>query len=103
MAFDPEDYEELVGGASPTDSRKLTASELRSFIERIERVALEIRAAQDDQKEIYAEAKARGYDVPTMKRIVALRKKQADEIAEAETIESMYREVLGLPSMGGIE
>jgi uncharacterized protein (UPF0335 family) len=100
MALDPEDYEELVGGSSPTDSYRLTAGELRSFIERIERVALEIRAAQDDQKEIYAEAKARGYDVPTMKRIVALRKKQADDIAEQEALEGMYREALGLPPLG---
>lgn len=100
MASDLDDYEELVGGSSSTDSYRLTANELRSFIERIERVALEVRAAQDDMKEIYAEAKARGYDVPTMKRIVALRKKQADDIAEAEALEAMYREALGLPPLG---
>lgn len=77
-------------------SYKVTADQLRQFIERFEHLDAERRDIVDQQKEVMAEAKGCGYCTKTIRKIVALRKKQADEIAEEEAIEAMYREALGL-------
>ncbi len=75
---------------------RVTADELRQFVERIERLDAEIKDLNEQKKEVKAEAKARGYDVPTIMKIVALRKRDADDIAEAEAVEQMYREAMGM-------
>lgn len=74
----------------------IAQDELRQFIEQIEAAEAEKADCADRVKEHYAEAKARGYDVKAMRRIVALRKRDRDELAEAEAIEQMYREALGV-------
>lgn len=74
----------------------VTADELRQFIERAEQLASEKRDIADQEKELFAEAKGRGYSVKTMKRVIALRKLKADELSEQEAIETMYREALGM-------
>jgi uncharacterized protein (UPF0335 family) len=74
----------------------VTAEELRQFIERIETQNARISEETEDRKEIYAEAKSRGYCTKTIRKIVTLRKKRADQIAEEEAIEALYRETLGL-------
>lgn len=79
-----------------TDQYKITADELTQFVERIEALNAEIADISEDRKEVFAEMKGRGYCTKTIRKIVALRKKQADEIAEEEAIEAMYREALGL-------
>jgi uncharacterized protein (UPF0335 family) len=79
-----------------TDSYQVSAEELRQFIERFERLEAEKRDIAERQKEVMAEAKGRGYDTKAMRRIIALRKKTRDQLAEEEAVEAMYREVLGL-------
>lgn len=79
-----------------TDSYTVTADELKSFIERAEQLASEKKDVADQEKELFAEAKGRGYSVKTMKRVIALRKLKADELAEQEAIEAMYRDALNM-------
>ncbi len=79
-----------------TDSYQVSAEELRQFIERYERLDVEKRDIADQQKEVMAEAKGRGYDTKAMRRIIALRKKTRDQLAEEEAVEALYREALGL-------
>ena len=55
---------------------KVTAAELRAFVERYERLEEEKKAVADQQKEVMAEAKGRGYDVRVIKKLVALRKRE---------------------------
>lgn len=79
-----------------TDAYEVTADELRQFIERIEAQNATIADETEVRKEIYAEAKGRGYCTKTIRKIVALRKKRADDLAEEEAIETMYRSALGM-------
>lgn len=72
------------------------AEELRRFIERWEALDADKRAIADEQKEIMAEAKSRGYDTKIMRRIIAERKRDSDEIAEEEAILDLYRSALGM-------
>ncbi|MEO1208430.1 MAG: DUF2312 domain-containing protein [Cyanobacteria bacterium J06638_20] len=75
---------------------RVTAEELRSFIERVERLEQEKRDIQDQIKEVYAEAKGRGYDTKVMRAIVALRRRDSSDIAEEEAILDMYKSALGM-------
>jgi uncharacterized protein (UPF0335 family) len=75
---------------------EITADELRQFIERVEAQNARISDEKEVNKEIYSEIKGRGYCTKTFRKIIALRKKHADEIAEEEAIEGMYREALGM-------
>jgi uncharacterized protein (UPF0335 family) len=77
---------------------EVTADELRQLVDRIETQNARIEDETEARKEIYAEVKARGYCTKTIRKIVALRKRNADEIAEADAIEAMYREAVGLPT-----
>lgn len=79
-----------------TDNYNVTADELRQFIERIEQLDAEKRDLSETRKECLAEAKARGYDTKIMLKVVALRKRRPDEIAEEETVLEMYRAALGM-------
>lgn len=75
--------------------------ELRSFIERWEALEADKKAIADDQKELMAEAKGRGYDTKVMRRVIAERKRDQDEIAEEEAILELYRAVLGMGTYAG--
>lgn len=77
-------------------SYRVTANELRQFIERIERLDAEKKDLADQQKEVMAEAKARGYDTKVMRKVIALRKRDKDDIAEEEAVLEMYKEALGM-------
>ena len=83
-----------ITGADTTYS--VASGELRSFIERIERLEQEKRDIADQAKEVYAEAKARGYMTTVMRKVVALRKRSPDDIAEEEAVLEMYKTVLGM-------
>lgn len=74
----------------------VSAEQLRLFIERIERLEEEKKATADDIKDVYAEAKANGYDVKTMRSIVRLRKMEANARAEAEALLETYRSALNI-------
>ena len=77
-------------------SYRVTADELRQFVERIERLDAEKRDLADQQKEVMAEAKARGYDTKVLRKVIALRKREPDDIAEEEAVLEMYKEALGM-------
>lgn len=75
---------------------RVTADELRQFIERFERLEIEKKDIADQQKEVMAEAKGRGYDTKIMRKIVALRKRDQNDLAEEEAVLDMYKEALGM-------
>lgn len=72
------------------------ADQLRLFIERIERLAEEKQGIADDIKDVFAEAKADGFDVPTMKRVIALRKMETHQRQEAAELLATYLDALGM-------
>ena len=74
----------------------IAADELRLLIERIERLEEEKKAMADDIRDVYAEAKARGYDPKTMRTVVRLRKMENHARAEAEALLETYKAALGL-------
>jgi uncharacterized protein (UPF0335 family) len=74
----------------------IAADELRLLIERIERLEEEKKAIADDVKDVYGEAKARGYDTKTMRAIVRLRKMEKHARDEADALLETYRNALGL-------
>ena len=78
------------------DSYRVTAEELRQFVERFERLEIEKKDIADQQKEVMAEAKSRGYDTRIMRKIVSLRKRDLEEVAEEEAVLSMYKTALGM-------
>lgn len=86
--------------ASTSDGKprpnNMAGEELRSFIERIERLAEEKQAIQGDITDVYGEAKGRGYDTRTIKAIVALRKKDKAEREEQEALLDSYLHALGM-------
>ncbi|MBS8227120.1 DUF2312 domain-containing protein [Vannielia litorea] len=77
-------------------THRVAAEELRSFIERFERLEAEKKDIADAQKEVMAEAKGRGYDTKVMRKIIALRKREPDDIAEEEAVLDMYKSALGM-------
>ena len=78
------------------DAYNVTAEELRQFIERFEQLETEKKDITEQQKELMAEAKGRGYDTHIMKQVIALRKRKPDEIAENEAVLDMYKAALGM-------
>jgi uncharacterized protein (UPF0335 family) len=74
----------------------VTAEELRQFIERYEQLEAEKKAVADQQKEVMAEAKGRGYDTKALRKIVALRKLKPDDLAEQEAVLDVYKTALGM-------
>ena len=77
-------------------SYRVTADELRQFIERIERLDAEKKDIAEQQKEVMAEAKGRGYDTKVLRKLISIRRRDADDIAEEEAIMEMYKEALGM-------
>ena len=69
---------------------------LRLLIERVERLEEEKKGIADDIKDVYAEAKATGYDAKIMRKIVALRKMDADKRREQEAVLDLYKSALGI-------
>ena len=82
--------------SDPIDTYSVTADELRQFIERIEQLDAEKADLAEQAKEVMAEAKGRGYDTKVIRKVIALRKRKPDEIAEEEAIMDMYKAALGM-------
>lgn len=74
----------------------VTADELRQFVERFEHLDAERKDIADQMKEVMAEAKGRGYDVKALRKIIALRKRKPDDIAEEEAVIDLYKAALGM-------
>jgi uncharacterized protein (UPF0335 family) len=79
-----------------TDIGGIAGDQLRSLIERIERLEEEKAALAADIREVFAEAKGNGFDVKTMRQVLKLRKMDSSDLAEQEALLDVYRRVMGL-------
>jgi len=77
-------------------SYRVTAGELRAFVERIERLDAEKKDLADQQKEVFAESKARGYDGKIIRKIIAVRKMDPADASEQDAVFQLYSEALGM-------
>ena len=78
------------------DAAGITGEQLKSFIERIERLEEEKKALADDIREVYAEAKGNGFDTKIMRQIIRLRKMDASDRAEQEELLDLYKNAIGM-------
>lgn len=74
----------------------IAADQLRSFIERLERLDEEIAGRNEDKSDIYKEAKAQGFNTKVLKKIIALRKRDYAERQEEQAIMDLYLQALGM-------
>jgi uncharacterized protein (UPF0335 family) len=77
-------------------THRVAADDLRQFIERVERLNAEKSDIAEATKEVLAEAKGRGYDTAVLRKIIALRKRNSDDIANEECVMDTYKEALGM-------
>ena len=87
MAMDDEDN---------FSSTTVAAGQLKAIVERVERLEEEKKEVADQIKEVYAEAKANGFDTKTLRKVVSLRKKAAEERQEEEAMLDLYLHALGM-------
>jgi uncharacterized protein (UPF0335 family) len=77
-------------------AHRFAKDQLKAFVERVERLEEEKKAIADDIKDVFAEAKGNGFDVKALRTIIRLRKQDADERREHETILETYMHALGM-------
>lgn len=82
--------------APAVDTQQIAAEQLRSFIERIERLKEEVAGLNSDIKDIFAEAKGTGFDVKALRKIIAFRKMDHAQRCEEEAILELYMQALGM-------
>jgi uncharacterized protein (UPF0335 family) len=82
----------------PDNTDSVAQDQLRSFVERIERLEEEIKALNTDESDIYKEAKGQGFDTKVLRKIIADRRKDAGELQEFETLYDLYASALGMAS-----
>lgn len=87
-------------GHNSGEAYSVTAEQLRQFVERVEQLEAEKRDIADAIKEVFAEAKGQGYDAKVLRKLVALRKRDKDDIAEEWAILEMYGQALGMEVFG---
>lgn len=88
--------EREAGMASNDDVQGIAAAQLKSIVERIERLEEEKKAIADDIKDVYGEAKANGFDTKVLRQVIRLRKQDAGEREEQEAILDLYKAALGM-------
>jgi len=81
---------------SNADVQGIAAAQLRSIVERIERLEEEKAAIADDIKDVYGEAKGNGYDTKVLRTVIRLRKQDAGVREEQEAILDVYKTALGM-------
>ena len=74
----------------------IAGEQLRSFIERIERLEEERKTLAEDIKEVFAEAKGNGFDTKIMREIIKIRRMDEDDLDEQETLLDIYKRALGM-------
>ena len=79
-----------------SDSGAVARDQLRSIVERIERLEEEKKTIADDIKDVYGEAKSNGYDVKVLRKIIAIRKQDQNDRLEQEAILDTYLHALGM-------
>lgn len=77
-------------------SGNFSADQLNQLVARIERLEEEKKALADDIKEVYAEAKAHGFDTKILRQVIRLRKLDRAELAEQESLLQVYMDALGM-------
>lgn len=77
-------------------SNQANGQELKQYIERAERLDDEAKQVSDAKKDLFAEIKARGYDVKALKVILSERKQNPDDVAEQEAVVDLYKSVMGM-------
>jgi uncharacterized protein (UPF0335 family) len=82
--------------AAAVPTATFAKEQLRAIVERIERLEEEKKTISDDIRDVYAEAKGNGFDVKAMRTIVRMRKQDAGERAEQETVLDLYLHALGM-------
>ena len=80
----------------------VASEQLKSFIERIERLEEERRTLSGDIKEVYAEAKGTGFEPKIMRQIIKIRKMDKEEVDEEESLLDLYKRALGMSSAAEI-
>lgn len=83
-------------GHNSEPAAKLGADQIRSIIERIERLEEEKKGVADDIRDVYAEAKGVGFDVKALRAVVRMRRQDATERQEQEAILEIYMQALGM-------
>ncbi len=78
------------------DTGGIAADQIRSIIERIERLEEEKQALADDIKEVYAEAKGNGFDTKILRQVIRIRKQDSAERQEQEALLDLYLHALGM-------
>lgn len=78
------------------ETNRVAPSELRQYIENFEGLEREKQDIAEHQKALMKEASSNGYDTKVMRKLIALRKRDASDIAEEEAILQMYSEALGM-------
>ncbi|MHC5305898.1 DUF2312 domain-containing protein [Bartonella sp. LJL80] len=78
------------------ETQAVAVGQLRSFIERIERLEEEKKTISDDIKDVYAELKGTGFDNKAVRTIIRLRKKEDHERQEEEAMIQLYKDALGM-------
>ena len=79
-----------------SDAHGVARDQLRAFIERIERLEEEKKTIADDIKDVYGEAKGTGFDTKILRKVISLRKKDAAEREEEESMLDVYLAALGM-------
>jgi len=74
----------------------IEATQLKQYIERIERIEEELDGIKNDRKDVYSEAKAVGFDVKTLRQIIRLRKKDKDTRDHEDSMLDLYRTAVGV-------
>ncbi|MEC9367333.1 MAG: DUF2312 domain-containing protein [Pseudomonadota bacterium] len=82
--------------SSPEATSVVSRDQLRTIVERVERLEEEKAALAGDIREVFAEAKANGFDVKTLRTVIRLRKQDANEREEQEAILATYMHALGM-------
>jgi len=78
------------------NSYRVTGEELRQFIERYEHLEAERKDLLDQQKEVLAEARNRGYDIRVVRKLMAIRRRDPQEVSEEDAILQLYKDALGM-------
>ena len=86
------------GTAAEAATTRFAKDQLKAVVERVEKLEEEKKAIADDIRDVYAEAKAHGFDIKALRTIVRLRKQDVDERKEQEAILETYMHALGMLS-----
>lgn len=89
-------WQAWLNGHRPAAEPELAAAELKQFVERIERLEEDKKAVSDDIKDVYAEAKGRGFHTPAIRAVVRLRAQDPATREEEEAMVELYKNALGM-------